>query len=141
MNTCQCGQPREYGAKCGDCYRAYMKGYMRARKASMTPEEREMEHRRATLRKYGLTPADYDRMLRDQGGGCAICGTTEPGNSKHFHVDHDHSCCDVKGKSCGKCVRGLLCNACNTGLARFQDSPRLLEEAASYLVERGILNL
>lgn len=28
------------------------------------------------------------------------------------HVDHNHDCCDSQ-KSCGKCVRGVLCKNCN----------------------------
>ena len=29
-----------------------------------------------------------------------------------IHVDHDHECCRMKNRSCGKCVRGLLCHGC-----------------------------
>lgn len=39
-------------------------------------------------------------------------------------IDH----CHVTGK-----VRGLLCNGCNTALGAFQDDPKVLRRAISYL--------
>ena len=58
--------------------------------------------------RYGITVDDFDRMLRDQDGKCAICGTTEPGGRRGvFAVDHDHQ----TGR-----VRGLLCFPCNRRL-------------------------
>ena len=70
----------------------------------------------ATMKyKYGITYEDYLRMLEEQGGVCAICGTDKPGGRGKFHIDHDHSCCPTE-KTCGKCVRGLLCARCNTKL-------------------------
>jgi hypothetical protein len=70
----------------------------------------------ATMKyKYGITYDDYDVLLEKQGGGCGICGSKTPGGRGRFHIDHDHSCCPTE-KTCGKCVRGLLCNHCNTKL-------------------------
>lgn len=84
-------------------------------------------HRLTVLRKYGLTPEDYEQMLAVQGEGCAICGAPEPGGrskTPRLHIDHDHGT---------KKVRGLLCNSCNRGLGYFKDSPILLTEAAGYI--------
>jgi len=76
-------------------------------------------------RKYGLTESEYDAILAEQGGGCAICRTTTPkGRAQQFHVDHDH---DAGG------VRGILCSECNTGLGKFRDRIDLLEAAVAYL--------
>jgi hypothetical protein len=48
------------------------------------------------------------------------------------HVDHDHNHC--KGdRSCGDCVRGLLCADCNRGLGSFHDCIRYLLNAVKYL--------
>lgn len=68
------------------------------------------------LTRYGLSIARYLAILEQQDGKCAVCGKSEPGGSSKtalgFHVDHDHWCCPGK-TSCGRCVRFLLCNACN----------------------------
>ena len=92
--------------------------------------------RKYRLRLYNLTDADYVTMLEAQNGGCAICGGP-PLYNRHFHIDHDHSCCDYEG-SCGKCVRGILCDDCNRGLGMFRDRKEVLRNAASY-VERYAL--
>ncbi len=87
------------------------------------------------LRRYGLTQEAFDGMLAAQGGGCAICGSTDP-RTHHgkWHVDHDHACCpDNRKHTCGKCVRGLLCGHCNAGLGYFEDDPARLEAAIRYL--------
>jgi len=85
---------------------------------------------------FGMTEADYDRMLERQGGVCAICGGPEP-NKSRFSVDHDHMCCPGR-KSCGKCVRGLLCRQCNTGIGNLGESPDTLRAAIEYLEESMI---
>lgn len=84
-------------------------------------------------KNYRLRPADYDALLAAQGGCCAICGTTEPGGRGAWHVDHDHNCCPTSAKSCGKCVRGLLCAGCNGLLGWSGESVSTLLAAADYI--------
>lgn len=84
------------------------------------------------LKRYGLTLESYAAIAERQGGVCAIC--EEPGE---LHVDHDHECCPEKMRSCGKCIRGLLCSNCNNGLGRFKDSVRRLTRASEYLGTPG----
>lgn len=75
--------------------------------------------------QFGIDIEDYEKMLDDQNGECAICGATQADIRKHrLHVDHCHDT-DV--------VRGLLCSNCNMGLGKFQDSLELLERAVAYL--------
>lgn len=83
------------------------------------------------LRQYGVDADWYDAKLVEQDGGCAICERS-PGVTA-LHIDHDHSCCPTRKKSCGKCLRGLLCEDCNRAIGMLNDSPRLLVNAMSYL--------
>jgi hypothetical protein len=103
------------------------------------PDRVRDHHRRGDLWKcHRLRWEDYERLLEAQGGACRICGTDDPGEGRRFAVDHDHNCCPSKDRSCGKCVRGLLCNRCNLMIGMAEDDPSLLREAALYLTVPGI---
>lgn len=82
--------------------------------------------------RYGITLELYNEILERQGGRCAICRQLPSHQLRNFDVDHDHKCCPGK-KSCGRCVRGLLCRACNVGLGHFRDDFALLARAIEYL--------
>jgi hypothetical protein len=106
----------------------YVAAYNRAH--PQTPEVSRHFHLKNTFK---MTPQQYDELLAAQGGGCATCGSTSPGRAKkHFTVDHDHSCCPGF-RSCGKCVRGLLCQDCNTAIGMFKESPEVMMAAAAYI--------
>lgn len=70
-------------------------------------------------------------MLRAQAGKCAICKS--PPADRALAVDHDHRCCADKNRTCGKCVRGLLCGNCNMAIGLMRDSARLLAMASQYV--------
>jgi len=79
--------------------------------------------------KYGVDLNDYERLLEEQEGCCAICGVT-PENEPYgvLSVDHNHDTGEV---------RGLLCNACNRVLGFAKDSKQVLKKAYAYLDKRG----
>ena len=76
-------------------------------------------------RKYGITQAQYEEMVKKQNGRCAICKTDKPGGAgKKLHVDHEHGT---------KRVRGLLCVSCNLILGYAHGSTKTLLAAFDYL--------
>lgn len=100
-------------------------------KADGIIERPNTEARKLTMRKWhlktnhGLTLEDFEAMLLNQNGCCALCGTDVPGPLS-WNVDHNHN----TGK-----VRGLLCQPCNVGLGNFKEDPELLYRAVNYLRE------
>lgn len=104
--------------------------YQRQKRA----EDADYSYKFLIKSRYGITVEDYYRLLAAQNGGCAICGSPEPktGNQKHLQIDHDHKCCPGN-RSCGKCVRGLLCGVCNKMLGAIGDDMLKLERAINYL--------
>lgn len=87
-------------------------------------------------RNYGIGVTQYEELLARQGGGCAICNGV-PKDGPSLHVDHDHACCSGRKKSCGACVRGLLCEDCNRALGMFRDDTTRFEAAIRYLKREG----
>jgi hypothetical protein len=90
-----------------------------------------------TAQYYGISAATYRSLLEQQGGACRICrkvetATHQSGTLRRLSVDHDHRCCPGK-KSCGKCVRGLLCARCNSAIGLFDEDRDILLAAIDYL--------
>ena len=78
---------------------------------------------------YGMTLQQYDTMLEEQGGVCAVCRQPESsvnqrGQVKPLAVDHCHS----TGR-----IRGLLCSGCNVSIGHAKDNPETLRNLANYL--------
>lgn len=80
-------------------------------------------------RRYTLTE---EQLINLSQAVCSICGERESRDGKSLSIDHDHSCCPGD-KSCGKCIRGGLCAACNTALGLFRDNTENLLQAVMYL--------
>ena len=78
-------------------------------------------------RKYGISLSDYENMLVQQCGLCAVCGKEESkispksGEIQPLSVHHDHG----TGK-----VIGLWCNQCNRASGYFRDDAKLMHRAA-----------
>lgn len=82
-------------------------------------------------KKYGMSPDDYQILLKNQGGVCAICKGPPTGTGKkngRYYVDHDHNT---------GAIRGLLCHGCNTGIGHLKDSKEVLVSAIAYLEKAG----
>lgn len=74
------------------------------------------------LRRYGLSLDDYQALLDQSGGVCALC-KNPPAKNKNLCIDHDHE----TGR-----VRGLLCHRCNSLLGGYEALSGL-SNVATYL--------
>lgn len=76
--------------------------------------------------KYGLSNEQFDTLIKQQSGKCAVCQSIPNDGLK---VDHCHNT---------GIVRGLLCNPCNKALGFLRDDPVRIRELAEY-IERNSL--
>jgi hypothetical protein len=128
--------------------REWYRNYSKVRRK--TPAGRAELMRSNLKATHGLTLEHYTQLFEQQLGRCAICrreitrgydAAREPSAKRGppkgcGYIDHDHRCCTGR-RSCGQCVRGLLCHKCNFGLSGFRDDPALLRAAAVYLERRA----
>jgi hypothetical protein len=89
----------------------------------LTPKERAADLR--FRRQFHITLSEYNRVLRHQGGACAICKKRPATGKPRLAVDH----CHTTGL-----LRGLLCWHCNDALAAFSDNAEWLLAAVAYLL-------
>lgn len=114
--------------RCKECTRIENKKWREA-----NPERRKNSYkswasrnpeliRNYTVKRYGITSADYQIMFDSQNGKCYICGNTE--ENKRLAVDHCHD---------SNKIRKLLCSHCNQGLGHFRDNEDLMFKAIEYI--------
>lgn len=106
---------------CKECRKLYLTDYYEAHSGRYRS--------RALGYRYGgrITQAEYEALLAQQGGGCAVCGQPETRKGgRHLAVDHDHETGEI---------RGLLCMRCNLALGRLRDDPSIWRKALAYLLQ------
>jgi hypothetical protein len=84
------------------------------------------------IRKYGITPSEYESLKEFQGNCCYICRVAT-GATKALAVDHDHKK-ELGGIVTRGSLRGLLCGPCNHILGMARDNPDFFARAIEYLV-------
>src|SRR5437899_8270167 len=130
MKLCgKCNKMKDHSefSRRGLGYQAWCKKCSSANKSEWIKDNRDKVKNNALWSKYRLRQEDYDQMLQRQSYKCSICSEVSP-----TEVDHNHSCC--KGpKSCGKCVRSLLCKRCNILVGHLEINPILTQKALKYI--------
>ena len=108
--------------------RVYQKKYYQDHKKELVEYARQYkashkkEYRSKNMeRSYGITLEEYNKMVKNQNGKCAICGTSP---KETLTIDHDHN----TGK-----VRQLLCRFCNAALGLAKEDINILESMIKYI--------
>lgn len=115
---------REYRAKYYQAHKVQGQTYAK-RYRENNESKSEMEHKYTLRKKHNMTPEDYEALLQQQSGVCAICGEANL-NGRRLAVDHDHE----TGK-----IRGLLCVTCNVALNKLDQNRDWAKKAIEYLIQ------
>jgi hypothetical protein len=86
--------------------------------------------RSAIAKRHGTTIIWYENKLKEQGGGCGICGTTKNGK-RPLAIDHNHTT---------HSNRGILCYRCNQLVGHIENCPDLFDKIMEYLRKYGHSN-
>lgn len=113
------GQPRSICKPCSKNYRQEWRA-----KNPVAARDHELK------RWFNMVPGQFDKMLESQGGTCLGCGASPEEAPRRMSVDHDHAHCPGP-KSCGTCLRAILCGPCNHALGLVKDSAETLLRLAN----------
>jgi hypothetical protein len=104
---------------CSACQSEYYKMWY-----AKNREIQKIRMRENNIKKYGITIADHNKLIADQGGRCAIC---ENDLSRKLCIDH----CHTTGA-----VRGMLCYRCNSAVGFYEKHIRYyIHKIKKYLRE------
>lgn len=78
--------------------------------------------------RWGMSVTEYLDFIS---GGCEACGSFE-----RLCIDHDHSCCEDYSKTCGKCIRGVLCYSCNIAEGHLKGDPERIQGLLRYTISK-----
>ena len=116
-------------AKAKDGLQHYCRACSNAKRKQWDLEDPERTRGKWLKDAYGISLADYNRMLDEQDHKCAICKQDETRFKKKLVVDHCHET--------GKVIQ-LLCNMCNHVLGNFKDDITLFAEAIKYITKHNM---
>jgi len=136
VKTCRkCGEEKPHSAfnkhndalqpRCKQCEAVYYqenKAHISARNAAYRKAHPQSQRNWRSWR-HGLTVEQYDVLMKDHEGVCAVCKQPEPQN-KALSIDHNH----LTGK-----VRGLLCHPCNAALGLLKEDSARIDRLMKYI--------
>jgi hypothetical protein len=98
------------------------------RRNNARPERKRALRDQYYRRTFGISADDFDALLAEQGGGCAICGQL-PDRAASLHLDHCHDT---------GAIRGILCLSCNQGLGKSSGRTPRYSTPPSATCARGV---
>jgi len=101
--------------------RSYKKTFV---KRKPSPYNYKKSRNGSLKRTFNIDLKEYNQMLQNQNGCCAICGKHFSEFDKSLAVDHNH----INGEN-----RGLLCFKCNILLGYAEDDIEILQNSIIYL--------
>ena len=113
-------RPDGFHVWCGKCRSLVEKG--RRKRRTSVDLARESSKNRASwlVKKYKLTPGEFNAMAEAQGNKCSICKSAP----RRLEIDHNHKT---------GAIRGLLCGSCNRAIGLLADEPERCVSAGLYL--------
>lgn len=87
--------------------------------------------------RFRIRFEEFEERQAKQGGICANPGCSQKAETQRngvLVVDHNRACCN-ESTSCGKCVRGLLCQGCNKALGLLYEDRERIMGLVDYLNE------
>jgi hypothetical protein len=116
-------------ARCKPCSTEDYNEYI----ARVDPDEHAAKRRASKYKsRFKLTIAEVEAMFASVGERCESCGSHRDDTFNGVLVlDHDHSCCPGE-RTCGKCIRGVMCTKCNIALGALGDNPVFAARLAEY---------
>lgn len=108
------------------------KAAVKSAKQKKPEKYKGLERRSHLWLTYQITQENYDDMLCEQGGCCAICERepeTATPSKPVLYVDHDHKT---------EKIRGLLCQKCNSGIGFLNDDVNTLQHAIQYIQKQSV---
>ena len=112
---------------CKRCHTDYVLSYYASKPDKKAAKNKMNSIYSGNWKKHGISKEQYIEMLSKYNGKCYSCKDRDA-----VSIDHDHGCCD-RSRSCGKCIRGILCNQCNTALGLLQDNKKKIKGLLEYL--------
>lgn len=93
----------------------------------------EKRHRREYKMNwyYKLPPREFDRLVIEQCGRCAICNQADDNAEMSLVIDHNHAT---------KKFRGIICKKCNIAIGMVNEDPAILDAIKEYLFKHNDRN-
>ena len=119
-------------SQCRLCHREDGRKSRKALKQKFPERWKVYLRRRNLAKRFNISLEQYEALLAKQNYCCAGCGKHQDVVGT-LSVDHDHRCCPDRNKTCGNCIRGLLCKICNFAVGCAKNDIAVLRNLANYI--------